>query len=302
MARSLFEHPKTSGCAHSGESDHRIRRKVISDSGAARRAVIRAARPPVDPGPAPVLGRCAGAARCVPRAGRASTAPAHAHDTFRPCKARASGAPAPRRAGTFHPGGPAPEARWRRHARPGAASPVNGRAVAAGGARPPPPPPRSGAHAQGRAARSRGRHPTGRRREGWIRPSPPRTRSGRCPRAWTSAAPALPGDAEEGASQANHGRPPPIGCPRRRGKRGREVAWKRGVPPRARRRGRTSPEAALAGLGHGGRPRAEGVAGNAGADREGGGGGKPCTKGPHGGSRWGRSKAGGASLSLDRIQ
>lgn len=58
----------------------------------------------------PASARTRDPARYVPPAGRASTAPAHALDTFRPCKARASAAPAPCPAGTFPPASLPPKA------------------------------------------------------------------------------------------------------------------------------------------------------------------------------------------------
>ena len=68
------------------------------------------------------------------------------------------------------------------------------------------------------------------------------------------------------------------GCPAMRWKAPRAVA--QGKPPRARRRGRTSPGAARAGRGRGGR-----AAGRKEAGKEGGGGANPCTtRPPAGGS------------------
>ena len=118
------------------------------------------------------------------------------------------------------------------------------------------PPPRSGAGAQGREAGHRGAtQPTTR----WVT---------------DSTVPHAPGAAGVHA----HGRKLHGRCPAMRWKAPRAVA--QGKPPRARRRGRTSPGAARAGRGRGGR-----AAGRKEAGKEGGGGANPCTtRPPAGGS------------------
>ena len=90
--------------------------------------------------------------------------------------------------------------------------------------RPTPPPIRR--RCPGTGSRSQGSHPAGDEMgDGLDRP--PRPRSGRRPRAWTQAARALSGDAVEGVARRGAGQAapggPPIGCPRRTGKRGREA-------------------------------------------------------------------------------
>ena len=111
------------------------------------------------------------------------------------------------------------------------------------------------------------------------RPSPPIRR--RCP--GTQAARALSGDAVEGVARRGAGQAAPGGpLSAAHGAQGSAGArpWRKGVPPRARRRGRTSPGAARAGRGH-----AWGGAGCQGAGKEGGGGANPCTtRAPAGGS------------------
>ena len=99
--------------------------------------------------------------------------------------------------------------------------PVPGRDAAAG--RPSPPIRR---RCPGTGSRSQGSHPADDEMgDGLDRP--PRPRSGRRPRAWTQAARALSGDAVEGVARRGAGQAapggPPIGCPRRTGKRGREA-------------------------------------------------------------------------------
>ena len=120
-------------------------------------------------------------------------------------------------------GVPVPEVRRPRRSRPRrAAPPVPGRDAAAGEADPPP----IRRRCPGTGSRSQGSHPADDEMgDGLDRP--PRPRSGRRPRAWTQAARALSGDAVEGVARRGAGQAapggPPIGCPRRTGKRGREA-------------------------------------------------------------------------------
>ena len=226
--------------------------------------------------------RTRGPGRSVPPAGRASTAPAHVLDPFRPCKARASAAPTPRPAGTFPAAGLPP--------RPG------------GGA------------TQGRAPAPQRQHPyqgTGSGARSATQPADdgsggldrhPGIRSGRRPRAGTSAALALPGDAEEGASQATTGGPPSAahGAGGGADTRPRE----RGVPPRARRgEGERRPGLPWRGAVVSGWARAGGVAGSAGAGRGGRGrrGGKTMHEAPREGGAGGAGRRPGRSgRSWDR--
>ena len=147
--------------------------------------------------------------------------PANALDLFRSCNVRLGGAH-PRSRGHVPTGEPAPEGRWRRHARPGPAPPVNGRDAVA--PPPPPPPPRTGTHVQGREAGHGGATQPADDGSGGLDRSPTHPQRPASPRMDASSA----------------------GVVRRCG---------------ARR---------SAGGGAGTRPRAEGLAGNAGAGRVGG--------------------------------
>ena len=189
-------------------------------------------------------------------------------------------------------GVPVPEVRRPRRSRPRrAAPPVPGRDAAAGEADPP----RSGAGAQGREAGHRGAtQPTTR----WVTdstvPHAPgaagvhahgRKLHGRCPamRWKASRAVAL-------------GKPPRVAPPSAaHGAQGSAGArpWRKGVPPRARRRGRTSPGAARAGRGH-----AWGGAGCQGAGQGGGRRSKPMHDAPpRGGDRVRKAEGRGPGLS-----
>ena len=140
---------------------------------------------PGGPGAWRRLGRGAGQGRGVPPASRASTAPAHALDTFRPCKARLGG---------VHPAS-------RGHVPPASLSPKHPERPAST---------RMDASCAGVVRRCGGRR-----------------------------------------SASRHGRHRPIGCPQRKGSAGTRPR-ERGLPPRARRQGKTSPGAALAGRGRAG--------------------------------------------------
>ena len=193
------------------------------EGGEEGKALYRA--PPVQCG-LPLLARgesvsnTGASARPRPGADRAGTAPCP-----RPLPVLQS---APRRRPPRVPGARSrrlpPEARGRRRARPGPAPRVGGGEAVA-----PPPCPRPGAHALG--SRSRGRRAASDDGRGGLDRPPARTRSGRRPRAW-----------------------PPSRTGGGAGARPRE----RGLPPRGRGRGNTSPGAAPSRRGHGGGPRAEG--------------------------------------------